>query len=145
MKGYLHNREVHLMVLGLAVLFASIVWLVPSGSNPWIVGVFCIIVIGSIQAWIYHRLRAREQRARNEAISDIQLMLKDQINSQLTVIESMSNLREIRNEEAHQACDYITKSVNTISSSLHELSEESLIRWQRRYRVDSKNPTLPLK
>jgi len=44
-------------------------------------------------------------------------MIKDQINSQLTVIESMSNLREIQHEEAHQARDYITKSVSNISAS----------------------------
>jgi len=145
MKGYLYNREVHLMVLGLAVLFACIVWLVPAGFNPWIVGTFCVVVIGTIKGWIYHRLLSRERQARDKAISDIQLMLKDQINSQLTVIESMSNLREIRNEEAHQARDYITKSVNTISSSLHELSEDSLVRWQRRYRVDARDLSLPLK
>ncbi len=133
------------MLLGLAVVFASIVWSGSVGISPWVVGLFCVIVMGGITGWIYHRLQTRGKRVRDEAISEIQLMLKDQINSQLTVIESMSNLREIQQAEAHQARDYITKSVNTISASLHELSEDSLIRWQRRYRVDPQSPTLPLK
>jgi len=133
------------MLLGLAVVFVSIVWSGPAGISPWAVGLFCVILMGGITGWIYHRLQTRGKRVRDEAISEIQLMLKDQINSQLTVIESMSNLREIQQEEAHQARDYITKSVNTISASLHELSEDSLLRWQRRYRVDSRSPVLPLK
>ncbi|MBE36144.1 MAG: hypothetical protein CMI16_11430 [Opitutaceae bacterium] len=77
--------------------------------------------MGGITGWIYHRLQTRGKRVRDEAISEIQ------------------------QEEAHQARDYITKSVNTISASLHELSEDSLLRWQRRYRVDSRSPVLPLK
>ena len=145
MKGYLRHREVHLMLLGLAVVFVSIVWLVPAGVSLWAVGLFCVILMGSVSGWIYHRLHTQGKRVRVEAICEIQLMLKDQINSQLTVIESMSNLREIQQEEAHQARDYITKSVNTISASLNELSEDSLLRWQRRYRVDSRTPVLPLK
>jgi len=133
------------MLLGLAVVFASIVWSEFAGISPWAVGLFCVILIGGIAGWIYHRLNTRQKRVREEAICEIQLMLQDQINSQLTVIESMSNLRKIHQEEAPQARDYITKSVNNISASLHELSEESLLRWQRRCRADSSSPSLPLK
>lgn len=133
------------MLLSLTVVFTSIVWFVPAGFNPWVVGLICVALTGSITIWIYHRLLTRGRSLRNEAIGEIQLMLKDQINSQLTVIESMSNLREIQQKEAHQARDYITKSVNTISASLNELSEDSLLRWQRRYRVDTRSPQLPLK
>lgn len=132
------------MLLGLTLVFITIVGLIPAGVSPWVVGLLTVGLFGGITAWVYHRLRTREKQVRQKAISDIQLMLKDQINSQLTVIESMSNLREIQREEANQARDYITKSVNTISAALHELSEESLIRWQRRYRVEPHDLSLPL-
>ena len=78
-------------------------------------------------------VRRRQRQARIEAFDEIQQMLKDMINNQLTVIQTMSNLREARPEETARACDYITRSVSNISSVLHELSEESLRRWQRQY------------
>lgn len=144
MKAHLRNSEIYLILIGLLIFFIDIVWAALSGFNPWIAGGICVVLVGAIQWRVYWQLKQREQQARDEAISEIQHMLKDQINSQLTVIQSMSNLREVHQENSEQAHDYVTRSVNTISGALNELSAESLRRWQRRYRVEPTQESLPL-
>lgn len=144
MKGLLRTREFYSILISLTVIFLAMIYLVPVETNPWGVAIITVLLVGCSQGWIIYHHRRRERQARHDAITEIQLMLKDQINSQLTVIQSMSNLRDIRQEEAHQARDYITRSVNSISAALNELSEDSLLSWQRRYRVSARQKPLPL-
>ena len=133
MKALLRNLEIYFSLAGLAIILSAIVSISPLGYSPWVIGAVTAILAGLLQALTIWMIRRRQRRIRNEVFNDIQQMLKDLINNQLTVIQTMSNLREANPAEATRACDYITRSVNTISAALHELSEDSLQRWQRQY------------
>ena len=70
---------------------------------------------------------------RETTITELQGMLKDIINNQLTVIQAMNNLREAKPEETKRACDYTSRSVIAISDALQHLSEDSLRSWKAKY------------
>jgi hypothetical protein len=143
MKLLLRNLEIILSVAGVLVVLAAVVLISPYGFNPWAVGAVTAIAVGLIHGVIFWLVRRRQRQARIDAFDEIQQMLKDMINNQLTVIQTMSNLRDVRPEETARACDYITRSVSNISSVLHELSEESLRRWQRQYHKRASIPSPP--
>ena len=90
-------------------------------------------VVGVIHGVLFWLVRRRQREVRITTIVELQGMLKDIINNQLTVIQAMNNLREARPEEARRACDYTSRSVTAISDALQHLSEESLRSWQAKY------------
>ena len=143
MPGLWRKPEIYLGLAALAVIFATVALLVAHGSRPWVVAAVAAALFVVLQGLIHWRAQRRRQQARAQAFAEIRQMLQDLINGQLTVIQTMSSLRDVHPEEATRVCDYITRSVGNITSALHELSEESLQRWQRRY--DEPRPTPPAK
>lgn len=132
MKHLLRHLELYLSGVGLAVVLGATVILKNFGLNPWIVGTVTALLVGVIHGIIFWLIRRRQQRVRVQTINEIQGMLKDLINNNLTIIETASNLKGLNLDEAQQR-NYITSSVNKISAALHDLSEESLHRWKQRY------------
>lgn len=133
MKTLLRNMELYFSLGGLLVILFTVVLISPRGYDPWVMGAITVLLAGMLQALTIWLVQRRQRRLRHKVFHEVQQMLKDLINNQLTVIQTMSNLREANPAEANRACDYITRSVNTITAALHELSEDSLQRWQRQY------------
>ncbi|MFI5355710.1 MAG: hypothetical protein ACHQ4G_00095 [Opitutales bacterium] len=140
MPALWRKSEIYLGLAGLAVIFATVALLVAHGGRPWVVAAVAAALVAAVQGLVYWLVRRRQQQARVQAFAEIRQMLQDLINSQLTVIQTMSSLREVHPEEAARVCDYITRSVSNITSALHELSEESLVRWKRRYAAPRPTP-----
>lgn len=133
MKGFLRNLEIFLSVAGVLVVLGAIFLISPHGFDPWVVGTFTAVIVALLHGLIFWLVRRRQRQARLEAYAEVQQMLKDLVNNQLTVIQAMANLRDVRPDEAARACDYITRSVVNISEIVQQISEESLRRWQRQY------------
>jgi hypothetical protein len=133
LKSLLANLEIHLSVAGLLVIFGVTALLTPTGVDPWAVAAVTAIFVGVLHGMIFWLVRRRQRAVRAAAFNDIQGMLKDIINNQLTIIETAASLHRDRAVEANRACALISESVETISTSLHALSEESLRAWQARY------------
>lgn len=133
MKALQRDLEIYLSLAGLLLILFAIVLISPLGLSPWLVGAVAAVLISLLHGLVFWLIRRRQRQIRQQAFNEIQLMLKDLINNQLTVIQTMSSMRGVTPEETSRACDYITRSVNTISRALHDLSEESLQRWQRQY------------
>jgi hypothetical protein len=82
--------------------------------------------------WAVHRHAWFRRRA---LIDKLRLMLQDRVNSQLTV---MLGVAEIRNREMTPAekldMDAATTAARAVAQELETLSLESLHSWERRYR-----------
>ncbi len=131
MKFLIDNIELVLSTAGLAVI-----WFVPEliagGHDSWQVTALTATGVGVLHGVIFWIIRRRQRTIRNEAIAEIQLMLKDQINSQLTVITlSAEQAKEgvSRDERLRQVQETSVK----ISKMLSGISDESLRRWRGRY------------
>lgn len=131
MKFLINNIELVLSTAGLAVI-----WFVPEliagGHDTWQVTAFTATAVGLLHGVIFWVIRRRQRSIRNKAISEIQMMLKDQINSQLTVI----NLSAEQAKEGVSRDDRLRQVQETsvkISKMLAGISDESLRRWQGRY------------
>lgn len=132
MQHLLRHLELYLSAAGLVVVVLATAILKQLGFDPWIVGTITAMLVGVIHGIIFWLVRRRQQAVRVETIREIQSMLKDLINNQLTVIETVAHLKDSPVNEKLQR-EHITTSVHKISSALHDLSEESLHRWKQRY------------
>lgn len=133
MRHFIRNLELYLSAIGIVVVIAATVILKGFGLDPWFVGTVTAVLVAVIHGVIFWLGRRRQQAMRVETINEIQLMLKDLINNQLTVIEVASQMKHTDPKwvTEHQAS--VSQSVNRISEALDELSTESLQRWQARY------------
>jgi hypothetical protein len=133
MNFILRYLELVFTVVGLGVIFGVTALFSPRGATIWEVAAITAAVVGVIHGLLFWLVRRRQRQVRLTTIAELQGMLKDIINNQLTVIQAMNNLRESRPEEARRACDYTSRSVTAISDALQHLSEESLRTWQAKY------------
>ena len=133
MNFLLRYLELVFTVVGIAVIFGVTALFSSPGTSVWQVAAITAIVVGVIHGVLFWLVRQRQRAVRLQTISELQGMLKDIINNQLSVIEAMNNLRESRPEKAQQACDYTSRSVTKIFNALQHLSAESLQRWQEKY------------
>lgn len=132
MQHLLRHLELYLSAAGLIVVIAATTLLKGIGYDPWIVGTITAVLVGVIHGIIFWLVRRRQQAVRLATIREIQSMLQDLINNQLTIIETAAHLSGLPlAENLHRS--HITNSVQKISSALQELSEESLHRWKQRY------------
>lgn len=144
MKAFLRNLEIYLSLAGVVVVLGAICLISPQGFDPWVVGTVTAVTVGLLHGLIFWLVRRRQRLIRLQAFAEVQQMLKDLVNNQLTVIQAMSTLRDVRPDEGARACDYISRSVTNITNTIQQLSEESLRRWQRQYpRRDAARPVPP--
>lgn len=133
MNALLRNLEIHLTIAGLIVTFAATAWISPSGVNPWAVAAVTATAVGVLHGLIFWIVRRRQRQVREAALADVHGMLKDIVNNQLTVIQAMNDLHREGAVETQRACDAVSNSIQSISSVIHSLSEESLRQWKARY------------
>jgi hypothetical protein len=132
MQHLLRHLELYLSAAGLVVVILATTILKRLGFDPWIVGTITAVLVGIIDGIIFWLVRRRQQAVRLETIGEIQGMLQDLINNQLTIIETAAHLKGSPINEERQR-HHITNSVQKISSALHDLSAETLHRWKQHY------------
>lgn len=133
MNFVLRYLELVFTMVGIAVIFGVTALFSSPRTSIWQVAAITATVVGLIHGVLFWLVRRRQRQVRLTTITELQGMLKDIINNQLTVIQTMNNLREARPEETKRACDYTSRSVTAISDALQHLSEESLRTWQAKY------------
>lgn len=133
MKFFLRQLELIFTVAGLAVIFGAASLFTPAGTTPWRVAAFTAALVGVIHGLLFWLVRRRQREVRLKTIADLQGMLQDIVNNQLSVIQAMNELRQARPDEAQRAADYTSRSVATISQALQHLSDESLVAWKNKY------------
>lgn len=131
MKIILNNIELVLSLLGLLVI-----WIVPEmidgAHDSWMATAIIATGVGVLHGFIFWTIRRRQRIVRDEIIAEVQLMLKDQINSQLTIINlSAEQAKQASNNS--QQLKQVQETVHRISKLLAGISDESLQRWKSRY------------
>lgn len=133
MNFILRYLEIVFTVVGVGVIFGVTALFSSRGASVWQVAAITAIMVGVIHGLLFWVVRRRQHQVRLTTIVELQGMLKDIINNQLTVIRTMNDLRDVRPGEAQRAFDYTARSVTTISDALQHLSEESLRSWKAKY------------
>lgn len=133
MNFVLRYLELIFTVAGLAVIFGVTVIFRSPTANAWPLAAITAALVGVVHGVLFWFVRRRQREVRLTTIAELQGMLKDIINNQLTVIRTMNDLRDARPEEARRAFDYTAKSVTAIADALQHLSEDSLRSWQAKY------------
>lgn len=140
MPHFLRNIEIYLSLAGLLVIFGATALIAPGGVNAWEVAAITATLVGVLHGVIFWMVRRRQRTLRRAAFHEIQSMLKDIINNQLTVIQTVATPSVNSEMATGRACGYISDSVGRINQALHELSEESLQKWQTQYGRDRRDP-----
>jgi hypothetical protein len=133
MNFLLRYLELVFTVVGVAVIFGVTALFGSPPVNAWRVAAVTAGLVGVIHGVLFWLVRQRQRQVRQTTIVELQGMLKDIINNQLTVIKTMNDLRDARPEEARRAFDYTARSVKAISEALQHLSDESIRSWQAKY------------
>jgi membrane protein implicated in regulation of membrane protease activity len=136
MQSLLRNLELILTLVGLLVVFIATVMAGTFGLDPWKTATAAAVAVGLIHGLLFWVLRRRRRSLREAAFLEIQAMLSDIINNQLTIIQISGELPASSpvnaNTNATAPLERLNKSVNVISTALKTLSEESLDRWKSR-------------
>ena len=90
-----------------------------------------------IQGFAFWAMRARRRRVRQAIVAELREMLKDRINSHLTVVlMSVTQRRDhALTEQDREFLESAIASTRAVARTLDELSEDSLRLWERRYGV----------
>ncbi len=130
MRIFLANLELILTAAGLMIVFVATIVAEHMGVGVWPAAALSALLVGVIHGLLFWVVRRRQRQVRGAAIRDIQAMLSDIINNQLTLIEAAQYLKETGSSNpVHK----MSESVGVISETLKDLSEESLRTWQVRY------------
>jgi hypothetical protein len=130
----LRHLELLLTFAGLAVIFLVTALITPAETTHWQVAAVTATLVGIVHGMLFWVVRRRQQRVRVRAIAEMQAMLKDVINNQLTVIQGVSYLWSEDSAHARRATDRIRLGVTSISQALQHLSDESLSAWHSKYK-----------
>lgn len=137
------HPELLLTLAGLLLLSCAIALLGWAGYDPVLAaGLTAPIAAAGVglSCWLARR---KQRRVREAAIYDVQAMLKDVINNQLAVIMGTLGFRSGSGSDVRRAQNLTTQSVEKISNALNDLSEDSLRRWQSRYRTSGQLEVRP--
>lgn len=132
MKHFLRNIELYLTFAGLMVILLAGVISYRTDADIWKVTAIAATLVGVLHGLIFWAVRRRQRRVRHTAIAAVKSMLKDLVNNQLAVMRLANDL----NQNAPGSVDpaKIDRSIVQIKETVESLSDESLIRWQERYR-----------
>ncbi len=132
MRAFIRNLELILTIAGLLIVFVATLIAESKDVDPWHAAAITAIAVGVIHGLLFWAVRSRQRRVREAVLKEIQAMLSDIINNQLTIIESSNHL-DAKESNRPKSVSSISEAVQTISSSLKNLSAESLRKWQIRY------------
>ncbi|MBC7366342.1 MAG: hypothetical protein H7343_05935 [Undibacterium sp.] len=133
MNTLLRHLELALTLVGLVVISGVTALIAPRDVGPWQVAAITATLVGVVHGILFWPVRRRQRAVRLQAVAEIQVMLKDVINNQLTVIQGMDYLRTEDPAQTQHATRLISRSVAAISDAIQHLSEESLQAWRNQY------------
>lgn len=125
--------ELWVTALAALVVIEATILLTPRGVSHWKFATILSLVVGAVQAatvWVIHQ---RQRAARASTIREMQMMLNDIINNQLTVIQTAAGLRDGESAQAQAAFAAITRSVTAITEALQHISDDTLREWHFKY------------
>lgn len=113
-----------------------VIWNVPEmighAGDSWTSTTVIAAAVGMLYGLIFWMIRRRQRIERNETIKEIQWMLKDQVNSLLTVI-NISAEQGKYHPLTKEDLEHLQFTTFHIAKLLSSVSEESLSRWKGRY------------
>jgi len=133
MKALLENIELILTGAGLLVIFSVSLWLGMENPHYWPLLAGTAIFVGVLHGLIFWVVRSRQREERKKALVEAQQMLKDVINNQLAVIQIVHETTHTGDLAIKTANERVICSINLISDTLKNISEESLKRWRSKY------------
>lgn len=136
----LRHLELIFTLVGVLVIFGVTALITPHDVGPWEVAAITAVLVGVVHGVLFWAVRRRQRVVRLHAVAEIQAMLKDVINNQLTVIQGMDYLRSADPSQTDRATDQIARCVTSISDALQHLSEESLQAWRNKYSFRQSDP-----
>lgn len=137
MRFFLNNFELILSGAGLVVILAVTIILSRLGLDAWHMAAITATGVGVLHGAIFWVVRRRQREVRRATLREVQGMLRDIINNQLTIIRGVSQMPQAPGFGS--AVARIDSSVELIADALRTLSEERLTEWKQRYahRTDS--------
>lgn len=135
MSGFLlRHLELILTALGLLVILGAARFIHPAGVSPWTVAAVTATLVGLLHGVLFWLVRQRQRATRRQALAEVQRMLRDVVNNQLAIIRLDLDLRSSPGvPPSALALTRAEEAITTISSTLANVSEESLARWHARY------------
>ena len=133
MKLIWSQFELVLTAVGLALVIGLTLLITPPRVSHWKVAALISLIAGCSHGLIFWLLHRRQRAVRQTTINEMQMMLNDIINNQLTVIQAAAHSSDNTSAEAQAACATISKSVQTITVALKHISDESLRAWHGKY------------
>lgn len=127
----LNNIELILTLIGLLAILVM-PRLLGKRDTLYVMAVTATFV-GTLQGILLWTVHQRQRAIRRETIAAVRLMMQDMVKNQLSVIMTSTHLASKAPEKGEYA-ERVNRSVQDISLALDTLSEESLTRWENRYR-----------
>jgi predicted membrane protein len=132
MRFFLRNLELILTLVGLVVVFVVAAIAQAHGVELWHAAAITAVSVGVIHGVLFWLVRRRQRNVRKAAFLEIQAMLSDIINNQLTVMQASRDLAIVTQNQAHEL-KVFRESIGVISSVLKTLSEDSMRSWKSKY------------
>src|SRR5579859_3116569 len=133
MRGFLANIELWLSGIGLVIIGLIPVIIGSPSQATWQLVALIAILLGILHGLIFWLVRRRQRQVRRATIREIQEMLKDRINNQLTVLLINSTLHPGEQLDEAEQLAGMQRAIHSVTTLLDTLSEESLSSWQTRY------------
>lgn len=134
MKFVLRYLELIFTTAGLLVIFGVTGLFRPTGVSTWAVAAITATLVGVIHGVLFWIIRERQRNVRRETIKQTEVMLRDVVMNQLSIIRLGVELQHtMPATDAQQAVRKLSQAIDAIYYSIDGLSEESLKRWQARY------------
>ena len=140
LQRFLNNVELWLSSAGVVVVYLASSLFAPEGANVWRIAAGTALAVSVIHGVIFWVVRKRQRAMRERALAEIREMLADRVKNQLAVIAMSLPMTQDREAYAF-AVEGINTSVDSISSMVDSLSQESLKSWKRHYREAVANAT----
>ncbi len=133
MQVFIRNIELFLSGAGIVVILVVPLFMEIQLLSIWQIAAITAILVGLIHGFILWAIRRKQRKVRNEALNDVRIMLNDVINNNLSIISLTSRLYGGESEKAKAATEEIAQAIESISTALDTISEESIRTWKAKY------------
>ena len=125
--------ELLITTLGAVLVIGLTVHFTPAGMSHWKFAAILALIVGGVNGVSFWLVHERQRSVRARTIREMQMMLNDIINNQLTVIQTAARLHDGNSAQAEAALEAISKSVTTITKALQHISDDDLREWHFKY------------
>lgn len=130
----MRNLELILTFAGLVVVLVAA--LLAGPENRWALAAVTATAVGVVHGLIFWLVRRRQRKVREQALTDVRLMLQDVVKNQLTIIQANVYMAT-RAKDTERYVGQINDTVGDITLALDSISAEALTTWQQRYPAET--------